>query len=96
MNAKLLEVYWRNVDPTQKDGQFCDHGPHYRTAILPEGARRPSLRGRLRDDYGSVIERPAACEIACEAGAAALSYAPMRWAEPLGRFPRAERRNCRG
>jgi len=32
--AKLLDVFWRNVDPTQKDGQFCDHGPHYRTAIF--------------------------------------------------------------
>lgn len=31
---KLLEVFWHNVDPTQKDGQFCDHGPHYRTAIF--------------------------------------------------------------
>jgi peptide-methionine (S)-S-oxide reductase len=32
--ARLLEVYWRNVDPTQKDGQFCDYGSHYRTAIF--------------------------------------------------------------
>jgi peptide-methionine (S)-S-oxide reductase len=32
--ARLLEVFWRNVDPTQKDGQFCDHGPHYRTAVF--------------------------------------------------------------
>lgn len=32
--AKLLEVFWRNVDPTQKDGQFCDHGSSYRTAIF--------------------------------------------------------------
>lgn len=32
--AKLLEVFWRNVDPTQKDGQFCDHGSQYRTAIF--------------------------------------------------------------
>jgi peptide-methionine (S)-S-oxide reductase len=32
--ARLLEVYWRNVDPTQKDGQFCDNGQHYRTAIF--------------------------------------------------------------
>jgi peptide-methionine (S)-S-oxide reductase len=31
--ARLLEVFWRNVDPTQKDGQFCDYGSHYRTAI---------------------------------------------------------------
>jgi peptide-methionine (S)-S-oxide reductase len=31
---KLLEVYWRNVDPTQKDAQFCDYGSHYRTVIF--------------------------------------------------------------
>ncbi len=31
---KLLEVFWRNVDPTQRDGQFCDHGSQYRTAIF--------------------------------------------------------------
>jgi peptide-methionine (S)-S-oxide reductase len=31
---KLLEVFWHNVDPTQRDGQFCDHGSQYRTAIF--------------------------------------------------------------
>jgi peptide-methionine (S)-S-oxide reductase len=31
---KLLDVYWHNVDPTQKEGQFCDHGNQYRTAIF--------------------------------------------------------------
>ena len=31
---KLLEVYWRNVDPTVKDRQFCDVGTQYRTAIF--------------------------------------------------------------
>jgi peptide-methionine (S)-S-oxide reductase len=32
--AKLIEEFWRNIDPTQKDGQFCDHGPHYRSGIF--------------------------------------------------------------
>lgn len=32
--ATLLEVFWRNVDPTQRDGQFCDQGTQYRTAIF--------------------------------------------------------------
>lgn len=32
--ARLLEVFWQNVDPTQKDGQFCDQGSQYRTAIF--------------------------------------------------------------
>ena len=31
---KLLEVFWRNIDPTQKDGQFCDHGPQYRSGVF--------------------------------------------------------------
>ena len=31
---KLLEVFWYNIDPTQVDGQFCDHGSQYRTAIF--------------------------------------------------------------
>jgi peptide-methionine (S)-S-oxide reductase len=31
---KLLEAFWRNIDPTQRDGQFCDHGSQYRSAIF--------------------------------------------------------------
>ena len=31
---RLLEVYWRNVDPTTPNAQFCDHGNQYRTAIF--------------------------------------------------------------
>ena len=31
---KLLEVFWHNVDPFQKDAQFCDHGTQYRSAIF--------------------------------------------------------------
>jgi peptide-methionine (S)-S-oxide reductase len=31
---KLLEVFWRNIDPTVKDKQFCDEGSQYRTAIF--------------------------------------------------------------
>jgi len=31
---KLLEVFWRNIDPTVRDQQFCDVGSQYRTAIF--------------------------------------------------------------
>jgi peptide-methionine (S)-S-oxide reductase len=34
---KLLEVFWRNIDPTVKDRQFCDVGSQYRTAIFVHG-----------------------------------------------------------
>ena len=31
---KLLDAFWRNIDPTQKDAQFCDHGTQYRSAVF--------------------------------------------------------------
>ena len=31
---KLLEVFWRNIDPTDAAGQFCDRGSQYRPAIF--------------------------------------------------------------
>jgi peptide-methionine (S)-S-oxide reductase len=31
---KLLEIFWHNVDPLQANGQFCDHGNQYRSAIF--------------------------------------------------------------
>jgi len=33
----LLKVYWRNVDPTTVDRQFCDGGNQYRTGIFYHG-----------------------------------------------------------
>jgi len=32
--AKLLDVFWHNIDPLVKDRQFCDTGDQYRTAIF--------------------------------------------------------------
>ncbi|HEY5460701.1 MAG TPA: peptide-methionine (S)-S-oxide reductase MsrA [Deferrimonas sp.] len=32
--GKLLDVYWRNIDPTTKDRQFCDTGNQYRAVIF--------------------------------------------------------------
>ena len=40
---KLLEVFWRNIDPTQKDAQFCDHGSQYRSGIFYHGEEQRKL-----------------------------------------------------
>ncbi|MGE0268774.1 MAG: peptide-methionine (S)-S-oxide reductase MsrA [Candidatus Omnitrophota bacterium] len=32
--AQVLDVFWQNIDPTQKNGQFADKGSQYRTAIF--------------------------------------------------------------
>jgi peptide-methionine (S)-S-oxide reductase len=34
---QLLEVYWKNVDPFDAAGQFCDKGSHYRPVIFAHG-----------------------------------------------------------
>lgn len=34
---QLLEIYWKQIDPTQADGQFTDIGPSYRAAIFYSG-----------------------------------------------------------
>jgi methionine-S-sulfoxide reductase len=31
---QLLDVFWKQIDPTQADGQFTDIGPSYRAAIF--------------------------------------------------------------
>lgn len=31
--AQLVEYFWRHIDPTVKDQQFCDHGTQYRSGI---------------------------------------------------------------
>jgi peptide-methionine (S)-S-oxide reductase len=38
---RLLEVFWRNIDPFDPTGQFCDRGSQYRSAIfaLDDGQR---------------------------------------------------------
>ncbi|MGA0023289.1 MAG: peptide-methionine (S)-S-oxide reductase MsrA [Burkholderiales bacterium] len=32
--AQLLDAFWRNIDPTQFNGQFCDYGSQYRSEIF--------------------------------------------------------------
>lgn len=38
--AQLLTVYWRSIDPTVRDRQFCDIGTPYRTAIFATSAQQ--------------------------------------------------------
>ncbi len=47
---RLLDVYWRNVDPFQADGQFCDRGETYRTAIFVHDAEQESAARQSRQD----------------------------------------------
>jgi peptide-methionine (S)-S-oxide reductase len=41
--AKLLDVFWHNVDPTVADRQFCDIGSQYRPGIFYHGEEQRQL-----------------------------------------------------
>ncbi len=45
----LLEVFWRNIDPTVENRQFCDRGRQYRTAIYAHDEEQLRLAIASRD-----------------------------------------------
>ena len=47
--ARLLDVFWRNVDPVDGGGQFCDRGDSYRAAIFPVDAAQRAAAEASRD-----------------------------------------------
>jgi peptide-methionine (S)-S-oxide reductase len=51
--AKLLDVFWRNIDPTVRNRQFCDVGDQYRSAIFYHDAEQ----GRLAEQSKAALEK---------------------------------------
>lgn len=61
----LLGVFWRNIDPTVVDRQFCDVGHQYRAAIfyLGEGQRKAALLSKAALDKNRPFREPVVTEI---------------------------------
>jgi peptide-methionine (S)-S-oxide reductase len=49
---KVLDIFWRNIDPMQQDGQFCDLGSQYRSAIF----HRDSTEERIARNSKRALE----------------------------------------
>jgi peptide methionine sulfoxide reductase msrA/msrB len=41
--SQILDYFWRHIDPTRDDGQFCDRGPQYRPAIFYQDEAQKEL-----------------------------------------------------
>ncbi|HYM87969.1 MAG TPA: peptide-methionine (S)-S-oxide reductase MsrA [Nitrospiraceae bacterium] len=50
---KLLDAFWRNVDPITPNAQFCDHGSQYRSAVFVQTDEEK----RAADTSKQVIEQ---------------------------------------
>ena len=40
---RLMHLFFRSIDPTDADGQFCDRGSSYRTAVFVETAEQRAI-----------------------------------------------------
>jgi peptide methionine sulfoxide reductase msrA/msrB len=50
--SDILDVFWRQIDPTDPDGQFADRGPQYRTAIFYHDNAQKKAAEESRDRLG--------------------------------------------
>jgi len=64
--ARILDVFWRNIDPTQPNAQFCDHGNQYRSAIFyhDETQKRLAEESKKKLTQSKPFKEPIATEIA--------------------------------
>ncbi|HEX6111976.1 MAG TPA: peptide-methionine (S)-S-oxide reductase MsrA [Geminicoccaceae bacterium] len=62
---ELLEVFWRNVDPLDAGGQFCDRGDQYRTGIFvhDDEQRRLAQASKQALEESGRFEQPIVTEI---------------------------------
>ncbi len=63
--AKLLEVFWRNIDPTTPDRQFCDRGTQYRSGIFyhDESQKRLAEESKARLGKSKPFQGPIVTEV---------------------------------
>jgi len=50
---RLLELYWRQIDPTDPGGQFADRGSSYRTAIFVHNEEQRRLAERSKQELAA-------------------------------------------
>jgi peptide-methionine (S)-S-oxide reductase len=63
--ARLLDRYWREIDPVVENRQFCDRGPQYRTVIYTtsEAQHATALASRKALDDSGLLPGPVKTEV---------------------------------
>ena len=54
----LLRTYWRNIDPLDGGGQFCDRGASYGTAVFVTPAQRAEAEASQRAARAALGRQP--------------------------------------
>jgi peptide-methionine (S)-S-oxide reductase len=61
--AKLLDIYWHDIDPTQVGGQACDTGDEYRSMIFVHDATQMKQAQAYKDALKPMFKQPIAVQI---------------------------------
>ena len=63
--AQLLDIYWKQIDPTQSDGQFTDIGPSYRAAnfVSDNDEKKIAETSKAKLAKSGKFDKPIATEI---------------------------------
>jgi len=63
--AQILDVFWRQIDPTDRGGQFVDRGPQYRSAIFYHNEDQKSLAEKSKEELSKSgrFDKPIVTEI---------------------------------
>jgi peptide methionine sulfoxide reductase msrA/msrB len=49
---KILEIFWRHIDPTDTGGQFADRGPYYRSVIFYHDEEQRRIAEKSKEALG--------------------------------------------
>lgn len=62
---ELLDIYWKNIDPTDSGGQFVDRGRQYRPAIFYHGEAQSKAAQASKEklDMSGKFKKPIVVEI---------------------------------
>ncbi|HEY7557365.1 MAG TPA: peptide-methionine (S)-S-oxide reductase MsrA [Candidatus Binatia bacterium] len=61
--SRLLEVFWRNIDPLTPNRQFCDAGSQYRSAIFYHDENQKRLAEASKEAVSKRFDKPIVTEI---------------------------------
>jgi peptide-methionine (S)-S-oxide reductase len=61
--GELLETFWRNVDPLDERGQFCDKGSQYLSAIFVANDQERQLAEATKAKVAEQLDMPIATQV---------------------------------
>ncbi|MGI0480794.1 peptide-methionine (S)-S-oxide reductase MsrA [Geminocystis sp. CENA526] len=56
--SQLLDIFWKNIDPTVENRQFCDVGNQYRSAIFYHNETQKQLALQSKEKVAKRLQKP--------------------------------------